>query len=134
MAATPQQVRDLSLAGTFNALSDGQITGMVVRAAMHMRAASWQEAYPDDVWQATFDHAHALLAAHLIQRDIDEASGGSSTMVVTSSRLGPASRTRTTAAAAAVMTNDPSDLQLHATRWGQEYLALRPTGGRALYQ
>jgi hypothetical protein len=109
---TPQQVRDTSLAGQFNALTDEQIAVFILEAELHLEATSWGDRYEQGL---------ALLTAHLLALELAGGTGSGSVRTVIAERLGPASRTYAAGSSA-----EPTDdvLGLSKTRYGMRYKAL----------
>jgi hypothetical protein len=117
MAATPTDVRELSLTCEFDKYSDAQLQPFLDEAATHVNEQAWNV----DPNNLRFDRGHALLAAHLLTLEI--RGGGRSTVkgTITSERLGPAARSY---AAPTANLGGVEALRLDQTTYGMRYLAM----------
>lgn len=108
---TVQQVKDTSLTGQFNSLSDGVIQAAIDEAALHYGTIAGEVEYPTIV---------ALHAAHILAVQQAVESGGNQGPV-SSYRLGPAAKSF------AVKAVDPGSGVDNTTPYGRRLLGLLAT-------
>lgn len=117
MAASPTDVRNLSLTCDFDEYEDAKIQPILDEAAMHINEKAVNVGGVD-----RYDTAHALLAAHLLTLAKKASQPARGAMV--GSRLGPASRTY---AKPTESGRENTSLRLNETGYGKRFQALLET-------
>lgn len=121
MAATPTDVRNLSLTCEFDAYTDEQVQPFLDEAALHMNEAAWNI----DTAKPRYDQGHALLAAHLMTLAIRGGGGGAAAKgTVVAESLGPARRQYATPTGS---TTGTDAVRIAETGYGTRWQALLDT-------